>query len=71
MRSYITPKQKEVLFFLREGLQNKQIAYKMGVSIAAVKQHLQGLYQRLQVNSRLSALIKAQRLGLVDLEPGK
>lgn len=71
MRSYITPKQKEVLFFLREGLQNKQIAYKMGVSIAAVKQHLQGLYQRLHVNSRLSALIKAQRLGLVDLEPGE
>lgn len=39
----------------------------MGVSLAAVKQHLQGLYQRLHVNSRLCALIKAQELGLIEL----
>lgn len=39
----------------------------MGVSLAAVKQSLQGLYQRLHVNSRLCALIKAQELGLIEL----
>ena len=67
MKARITPKQTEVLLYLRQGLQNKEIAQKMGVSLAAVKQSLQGLYQRLHVNSRLCALIKAQELGLIEL----
>lgn len=67
MKARITPKQTEVLLYLRQGLQNKEIAQKMGVSLAAVKQHLRGLYQRLHVNSRLCALIKAQELGLIEL----
>ena len=71
MRALITPKQTEVLLYLRQGLQNKEIAQKMDVSLAAVKQHLQGLYQRLHVNSRLCALIKAQELGLVELRDNR
>lgn len=67
MKARITPKQTEVLLYLRQGLQNKEIAQKKGVSLAAVKQSLQGLYQRLHVNSRLCALIKAQELGLIEL----
>lgn len=56
----ITPKQMEVLHYLSYGLQNKQIARKMGVTVATVKLHLLGLYQRLDVNSRMCALLKAQ-----------
>lgn len=63
----ITPKQMEVLRYLCEGLQNKQIARKMGVTVATVKLHLLGLYQRLDVNSRMCALIKAQKLGLIPV----
>ena len=57
----------EVLRYLCEGLQNKQIARKMGVTVATVKLHLLGLYQRLDVNSRMCALIKAQKLGLIPV----
>lgn len=65
----ITPKQMEVLHYLSYGLQNKQIARKMGVTVATVKLHLLGLYQRLDVNSRMCALLKAQQLGLIAVQP--
>ena len=67
-KTAITPKQEEVLNYLACGLPNKQIAHAMGVSIATVKLHLLGLYQRLDVNSRICALIKAQQLGLVRVQ---
>ncbi|MGN1079795.1 MAG: response regulator transcription factor [Alphaproteobacteria bacterium] len=60
----ITPKQKEVLFYLAQGYQNKEIAYKMGLSVSTIKLHLAGLYLRLNVKSRIGALIIAQQLGL-------
>ena len=65
----ITPKQMEVLHYLSYGLQNKQIARKMGVTVATVKLHLLGLYQRLDVNSRMCALLKVQQLGLIAVQP--
>lgn len=61
----ITPKQKEVLFYLAQGYQNKEIAYKMGLSVSTIKLHLAGLYLRLNVKSRIGALIIAQQLGLL------
>ena len=61
----ITPKQKEVLFYLAQGYQNKEIAYKMGLSVSTIKLHLTGLYLRLNVNNRIEALIVAQQLGLL------
>ena len=62
----ITPKQMEVLFYLAQGYQNKEIAYKMGLSVSTIKLHLAGLYLRLNVRSRISALIVAQNLGLLS-----
>ena len=61
----ITPKQKEVLFYLAQGYQNKEIAYKMGLSVSTIKLHLTGLYLRLNVNNRIEALIVTQQLGLL------
>ena len=61
----LTPKQKEVLFYLAQGYKNKEIAYKMGLSVSTIKLHLGGLYLRLNVNSRMAALITAQQQGLI------
>lgn len=63
---HITPKQKEVLFYLAQGFQNKQIAFKMGLSPSTVKLHLAGLYLRLNVNTRIAAVLSAQKLGLLE-----
>ncbi len=56
----LTPRQVEVLRYLALGLQNKQIAYEMGISISTVKLHLNGIYTRLRVNNRVQALLRAR-----------
>lgn len=56
----LTPRQVEVLRYLALGLQNKQIAYEMGISISTVKLHLNGIYTRLRVNNRVQALLRTR-----------
>ena len=54
----LTPRETEVLQFVMHGLANKEIADRMGVSVAAVKFHLQHIYEKLHVHSRTEAVIK-------------
>jgi len=63
----LTKRQMEVLQLLAEGLTNKEIALKMNLAEGTIKIHVAAVYQMLQVNSRLDAVRKAQRLGLITL----
>ena len=65
---HLTPQQTEVLKCLVQGLQNKEIAYQMGLSVSTVKQHVSGILLRLNVNTRTAAVVTAQKLGLIDKE---
>lgn len=58
----LTPQQVRVLMMLREGLLNKQIAYKLGVSEATVKAHVSAILNKLKVESRTQAVIAAGRI---------
>lgn len=58
----LTPQQVRVLMMLSEGLLNKQIAYKLGVSEATVKAHVSAILQKLGVESRTQAVIAASRI---------
>ena len=58
----LTPQQMRVLMMLREGLLNKQIAYKLEVSEATVKAHVSAILQKLKVDSRTQAVIAATRI---------
>ncbi len=60
--STLTPQQMRVLMMLREGLLNKQIAYKLGVSEATVKAHVSAILQKLKVESRTQAVIAASKV---------
>ncbi|MEL6287967.1 MAG: response regulator transcription factor [Pseudomonadota bacterium] len=53
----LTPQQLRVLMMLSEGLLNKQIAFKLGVSEATVKAHVSAILQKLDVDSRTQAVI--------------
>lgn len=53
----LTPQQVRVLMMLGEGLLNKQIAYRLGVSEATVKAHVSAILQKLGVDSRTQAVI--------------
>ena len=58
----LTPQQMRVLMMLSEGLLNKQIAYKLGVSEATVKAHVSAILQKLGVDSRTQAVIAMSKI---------
>ena len=64
-RFRLTPKQKEVLIYLAKGMQNKQIARVLGLSVSTVKLHVSGILLRLNVKTRTAAVVKAQKQGLI------
>jgi len=47
-----------VLQLVMHGLANKEIAERLGVTLAAVKWHLQHIYEKLHVHSRTEAAMK-------------
>ncbi|MBX9635915.1 MAG: response regulator transcription factor [Magnetospirillum sp.] len=60
----LTPRERDILRLLREGLPNKVIANRLEVSEVTVKSHLGNVFRKLGVQNRLQAM----RL-LVDSEP--
>jgi DNA-binding NarL/FixJ family response regulator len=57
----LTPREVEVLALVRQGLANKQIGRRLGISERTVKAHLSSLFQRLGVADRTQAALWAQR----------
>jgi DNA-binding NarL/FixJ family response regulator len=54
----LTPREKEVLNFLIEGLPKKQIADRLFVTFHTIDKHLRNIYGKLQVQSRSGAVAK-------------
>jgi DNA-binding NarL/FixJ family response regulator len=63
----LTPREREVLALLAEGLANKAIAARLGVSEHTAKFHVNAILGKLGVESRAEAIVRAARLGLVAL----
>ena len=63
----LTPREREVLAMMAEGLGNKSIARRLGISDHTVKTHVAGLFARLGVSSRTEAVTVGVRRGLVVL----
>ncbi|HEY0602640.1 MAG TPA: response regulator transcription factor [Herpetosiphonaceae bacterium] len=63
----ITPRERDVLQALAEGLTDKQIAQRLGISVETVRTHIVNLLGKLGVDSRLKALVFAARYGAVKL----
>lgn len=55
----LTRRQREVLAYLAQGLANKEIARRMGISLNTVKAHCAALYLRLDVRGREEAILAA------------
>ena len=49
---------------LGEGLLNKQIAYRLGVSEATIKAHVTAILRKLDVTNRTQAVLAVQRLAI-------
>jgi len=69
--SSLTPQQLRVLFMVREGLLNKQIAYELNVGATTIKKHVSEILRKLKVHSRTQAVIEVSKLNqetLFDLD---
>ena len=67
LREDLTPREREVLQLLAEGLANKAIAHRLNLSEHTVKFHLNTLMGKLGAQSRTEAVVRATRLGLIIL----
>jgi len=65
LAAYLTPRERECLELLVEGLDTAGMATKLGVSPATVRTHVQSLLIKLGVHSRLEAAAFAVRHGLL------
>jgi DNA-binding NarL/FixJ family response regulator len=63
----LTAREAEVLSLLAEGLSNKAIAARLGISDHTAKFHVNAILSKLGAESRAAAIVKAARLGLVAL----
>ncbi len=65
----LTQRECEVLTLLTEGKSNKEIAHLLGISTHTVKTHVRNLIQKMAVEDRTQAVVKALHCGLVKHEP--
>ncbi len=61
----LTPRETEVLEMLAEGLSNKEIAYRLGISEHTAKFHVNSILTKLNAGTRTEAVMRGIRLGLV------
>ena len=54
----LSSRETEILALLSEGLANKEIAARLGISYDTVRAHLRNIYEKLHVRSRSEAAIK-------------
>jgi len=61
--SELTERERAVLTALSQGLQYKEVADSLGISINTVRKHIKAIYEKLHVNTRHDAVRKAGTLG--------
>ena len=61
----LSERELEILTLIAAGLKNKEIAEQMFISLNTVLFHTKNIYQKLGVNKRTQALLKAQELNLL------
>lgn len=68
----LSQREKEVVALLLQGKSNKQMATMLGISERTVEFHLTRIYHKLQVNSRIEAILKLGKPAVVlEGQPGE
>lgn len=66
LAAQFTPREREVLGLMSEGLDNKSIADELTIGVTTVRWYVQNLLEKLEAHSKLEAVAKAAELGLID-----
>ena len=67
----LTPRQRETLRLLAAGHSTQEIAKRLGVAAETARNHIRAVLRRLEVHTRLEAVVAARRLGLLDETPAR
>jgi two-component system, NarL family, nitrate/nitrite response regulator NarL len=62
----LTARQYETLALLADGLGTPDIAARLGIAEETARNHIRALLRQLDVHSRLEAVVRAYRLGLLN-----
>ena len=63
--SPLSSRQREILGLLADGIRVQEIALRLGLSEATVRNHIRGLLQRLGCHSQLEAVARARERRLL------
>lgn len=63
---HLTRREREVLACMMHGLSNQQVADQLSITINTVRNHVQRILYKLDVHSRLEAVVAAARDGILD-----
>jgi DNA-binding CsgD family transcriptional regulator len=67
----LTGRQHDILELLADGVRAKEIASRLGLSVATVRNHINQLLHRIEARSQLEAVAKARELGLLAPANGR
>jgi DNA-binding NarL/FixJ family response regulator len=62
----LTPRERQVLSLMTEGMDNREVAMRLGVSYATVRSHVRHLLGKLGARSKLEAVVTAAEWGLPE-----
>lgn len=60
----LTEREREVLTLVAQGLGNREIADRLFLSLKTVRNHLSGIYGKMQMADRTQAALRAREAGL-------
>lgn len=61
----LTPRERAVLALVAQGLTNQAIARRLGIRLPTVKQYLDAIYRKFNVQDRVSAVLCGLALDLI------
>ena len=62
----LTGRETEILSYIANGHQNKQVALKLGISEQTIKNHISSILRKLDVNDRTQAVVMAMQHGWIS-----
>jgi two-component system, NarL family, nitrate/nitrite response regulator NarL len=65
--SVLTPRELEVTTLLAEGLSNREIGARLGISDHTAKFHVNSILQKMGAGKRVGAVVRAAQLGLINI----
>lgn len=70
IREKFTSREREVLTMIGEGVSNRAMATRLGVSYLTVRSHVRNVATKLAAHSKLEVLVRARELDLIGGRPG-